>query len=272
MSCRALTVQDISCLGQCSMAAALPVISACGVECALLPTALLSTHTGAEFTPPYIASLAGALPSVLAHWKGMGITFDGVGIGYLGSRTLVEQVCEGLDALCGEDTLVLLDPVMGDEGRFYQGFDADYAAAMRALCGRCRILLPNLTEACLLLDAPMEAGRDLSGCLELAAGLNALGAETVALTGLELRPHQITNLVRMSDGQYALLNHVRLPGSYHGTGDLFAAAVLGRTLRGDEVPEAVRRAGRFVSAAIARTPKEKRYGTCFEECLHLLWE
>ena len=268
---RVLSIQDLSCLGQCSLGVALPVLSACGAECAVLPTALLSTHTGAEFTPPYIRSLADTLSPIAGHWREMGITFDAVEIGYLGSADLIRTVADLLPDLCREDTVVMLDPVMADHGKFYSGFDEDYARAMGTLCRRCDLLVPNLTEACLLLGKKPEPPEcPVETCLELCAGLSELGAKTVVLTGLALRPHQVTNLVYTADGRHALLNHVRLPGSYHGTGDLFASACLGSMLRGESVTEAVRRAGRFVSAAIAHTPKEKRYGTCFEQCLHHL--
>ena len=268
---RVLSIQDLSCLGQCSLGVALPVLSACGAECAVLPTALLSTHTGSEFTPPVIRSLADTLPGVTGHWREMGITFDAVEIGYLGTQGLIQAVAEALPGLCRADTLVVLDPVMADHGKFYAGFDEAYARSMEALIRRCDLLLPNLTEACLLLGrAPEPPDCPVETCLELCKDLTGLGAKTVVLTGLSLRPHQVTNLVYTADGRHALLNHIRLKGSYHGTGDLFASACLGSILRGDTVTEAVRRAGRFVSAAIANTPQEKRYGTCFEQCLHHL--
>lgn len=270
---RVLSIQDLSCLGQCSLTAALPVLSACGVECAVLPTALLSTHTGSEFTSPVIRPLSDSMDAVAGHWRKMGITFDAIEIGYLGSKALIDAAGEAVTNLRRADSLVLLDPVMGDHGRFYSGFDQDYARAMRNLCAGCDLLVPNLTEACLLLDrSPAPQDWDETACLELCAALTELGAGTVVLTGVALRPHQLTNLVYTRDGRHALLNHVRLPGHYHGTGDLFASALLGRLLRGDTVFEAVRRAGRFVSAAIANTPADKLYGTCFEQCLHLLWE
>lgn len=264
---RVLSMQDLSCLGQCSLSAALPVLSACGCECAVLPTALLSTHTGPEFTPPHMVSLADHVTPIVDHWAGMGITFDGIQIGYLGRAELIPKALDAIRRLRREGTVVLADPVMGDHGVFYRGFDADYARAMRALCAEATLLAPNLTEAALLLGETPPAAAELSQCLDYARGLLALGASTVVLTGLELRPHQITNLVCCADGQTAQLNQIRLKGSYHGTGDLFSAALLGRLLAGDVLTEAVRRAGRFVSAAIARTPEGKRYGVCFEEGL-----
>ena len=271
MEKRVLSVQDLSCLGQCSMAAALPVLSACGVECAVLPTALLSTHTGAEFTPPHIRSLRPETAPILNHWKEMGLTFDGVEIGYLGDAALISTLSQELDGVTTPDTLIALDPVMGDNGRFYSGFDRSYAAAMRSLCTKSSLLLPNLTEACLLLERPMAETYSERDCVELAQSLLGLGPETVVLTGLALFPGQLTNLVCTSAG-YVLCNHPRMPGQYHGTGDLFAAACVGRMVQGDGVSEAVRRAGEFVCAAIAATPPDKGYGTCFEGCLHLLWE
>jgi pyridoxine kinase len=271
MSKRAVSIQDITCLGQCSLTAALPVLSACGVECAVLPTALLSTHTGSEFTPPHIRDLSPELDPIRRHWKEQGISFDAIEIGYLGSEAQISLVSEFLEDFHTKDCVAFLDPVMADHGTFYAGFDPNYARRMAGLCGKCDVILPNLTEACFLLGGAVPERYDAAYCLSLAQRLAQLGANTVIITGLALRDHQLSNLVYTAEGCHALINHVRLPGSYHGTGDLFASACLGRMLRGDSISEAVRRAGNFVSAAIANTPESKPYGTCFESCLHLLW-
>lgn len=271
---RVVSIQDISCLGQCSLTAALPVLSACGVECAVLPTAVLSTHTGPEFTPPHLRDLTGDIPRISAHWRRQGISFDAVEIGYLGSLQQISYVSEVLDAFHGPDTLVLLDPVMGDNGRFYSGFDRSFARRMAALCGKSDLILPNLTEALFLLEEdPSSAPGDEEGCLDIARRLTGLGVDTVLLTGLDCLPGQVSNLIyRRSTGEHTLVSCPRLPGSFHGTGDLFASACLGRLMRGDTLPQAAVRASAFVSAAIAHTEPAHTYGVRFEPCLGQLMD
>ena len=272
MSKRVVSIQDISCLGQCSLTAALPVLTACGVECAVLPTALLSTHTGPEFTRPFVRSLTEDLPAIARHWAENGITFDAIAIGYLGSRQQIDLVSRFIDQFRTPETLVLLDPVMADNGLFYSGFDMDYARSMAALCAKCDMILPTLTEACLLLGAePVTEGYDETFCLTLAERLIGLGAKTVLLTGLELEPCTVSNLIYDRDSA-ALVSAPRLPGRFHGTGDLFASALLGRLLGGDPLPAAAGRACQFVGASIANTAPDHRYGVSFENCLNLLMD
>ena len=161
---------------------------------------------------------------------------------------------------------------MADNGRFYSGFDMDYARSMAALCAKCDMILPNLTEACLLLGAePVTEGYDETFCLTLAERLIGLGAKTVLLTGLELEPCTVSNLIYDRDSA-ALVSAPRLPGRFHGTGDLFASALLGRLLGGDPLPAAAGRACQFVGASIANTAPDHRYGVSFENCLNLLMD
>lgn len=272
MNKRVVSIQDISCVGQCSLTAALPVLAACGVECAVLPTALLSTHTGPEFTVPTKLDLTEALPRIHQHWKENRIPFDAIEIGYLGSERQIGFVSDFLSDFHGPDTIVFLDPVMGDHGRFYSGFDREYARSMAALCGKADIILPNLTEACFLLDRePVVGCYDVTSCLDLARRLTGLGAPAVILTGLELADGQISNLIyRRETDALTLISTPKLPGQHHGTGDLFASACLGRLMCGDALPAAAERASAFVSAAIANTEPEHKYGVRYEACLRLL--
>lgn len=266
---RVLTVQDLSCLGQCSLGAAIPVLAACGAECCPLPTAVLSTHTGPEFARPYVQDLTHTISPLWHSWKAQGISFDGIGVGYLASQEQIELVSHLMDGLKGPDTLVLLDPVMGDNGRFYTGFDPAFAQKMRELCGKSDIILPNLTEARFLLGdfAPPER-YDEAFCQKTAQALSALGAKWVILTGLDCLPGQVSCLIcRCETGETQLISQPRLAGRYHGTGDLFAAACLGLLLQGKALPDAVRQAGQFVSAAIEHTEPEHTYGVRFESCL-----
>ena len=149
---RILTVQDLSCLGHCSGAVALPVLSAWGHETCLLPTALLSTHTA--FPDTYVRHLSEDTPAIAAHWKSQGIQFDGILTGYLGSEADVENVLK-LRELLAPGGLCIVDPAMADHGHFYSGLGEDYARAMKSLCQRADILLPNVTEAAFLAGLPV---------------------------------------------------------------------------------------------------------------------
>ncbi|MCC8129474.1 MAG: PfkB family carbohydrate kinase [Clostridiales bacterium] len=268
---RVLSLQDLSCVGQCSLTAALPVLSACGVECCVLPTAILSTHTGPEFDPPVVHPLADVLPAVWESWRKQGLTFDALAMGYLGAGA-IDFAARVADDFRGS-ALILIDPAMGDNGRFYTGFGPDYAARMATLCQRADILLPNLTEGCLLLGEPTPERYDEDFCLRLARQLGKLGPKTVVLTGLDCVPGQATNLLyRAGDGSAVFQSRPRLPGRFHGTGDLFAAALLGRLMRGDTLEQAAETASAFVAAAIRRTGPEHPYGVQFEGCLGMLTE
>lgn len=269
---RVLSVQDLSCIGQCSLTAALPVLSACGAECCVLPTAVLSTHTGPEFTRPHVRDLTDDLEPVWRSWQAQGIAFDGIGVGYLASLAQLELVSGLIEGLRGPETLVLLDPVMGDNGRFYSGFGPDFARGMRGLCAQSDVILPNLTEARFLLgDWEIPETYDEAFCRETALALADLGAGWVVLTGLDCIPGQVSSLIcRCDTGETRLLSQPRLPGRHHGTGDLFAAACLGLLLRGEPLETAAEQAGAFVAAAIRNTEPAHNYGVRFEGCLGML--
>ncbi len=266
---RVLSLQDLSCVGQCSLTAALPVLSACGVECCVLPTAILSTHTGPEFDPPVIHPLTDTLPAVWESWMGQGFSFDALALGYLGVGA-IDFAARAVDDL-RDSAFILIDPAMGDNGRFYSGFGPEYATRMAALCSRADMILPNLTEGCLLLGELVPEGYDEDFCLRLARRLGELGPKAVVLTGLDCVPGQATNLIYQAEsGSAVFQSRPRLPGRFHGTGDLFAAALLGRLMNGTPLEQAAETASAFVAAAIRRTDPGHSYGVQFEECLGML--
>lgn len=268
---RVLSVQDISCLGQCSLTVALPVLSACGAECAVLPTAILSTHTGPEFETPTFRDLTEDIPLITKSWMEQGITFDAIEIGYLGSLKQIGYVSGLIDGLKGDNTLVFLDPVMADHGKFYSGFDWNYAEAMKTLCKKCDILLPNLTEACFLLGKEVPENRDEAFYRQTAACLSDLGPQTVLLKGLDCYPGEMANLIYdRRTGECRLLRAQRLAGSYHGTGDLFASVTLGQLMQGKTLEQAAQKAGEVVCAAIRATEPGHTYGVRFEAALGML--
>lgn len=261
---RILTVQDVSCVGQCSMTVAMPVLSAWGHETCILPTALLSTHTGG-FGKPRVVHFDQALPEIWQHWLKCGITFDAVLVGYLGSIAAVETAGEILDTLLAPGGCAIVDPVMGDHGRLYSGFDDAYVQAMKGLCARADILLPNATEAALLTGQPYAAQPDQRQAQRL---MENLPGKAVILTGIGSAPEQ-TGVLLHHQGRFAQIDQPRLPGSYHGTGDLYAACFTGAYAQGRPLEQAAALAAEFTSRCIQATLDAPAhwYGTRFESQL-----
>ena len=230
---RILTIQDISCVGQCSMTVALPILSACGHEVCILPTAVLSSHTGG-FRDPHIRDLAADIPFILEHWKREGIAFDYIYTGYLGSIRQIGYVEQLADALLAPGGKLIVDPAMADHGKLYRGFDDAYAGAMKALCRRADILLPNMTEAAMLSGCDYRESCDRAYISELIGGL---GAPCVVLTGVGSDPEE-TGVVVAQAGRMDCYAHRSIGRSYHGTGDIFASAFVGALACGKELLKA----------------------------------
>lgn len=264
---RILTIQDISCHGKCSMTVALPILSVCGHETCILPSAVLSTHTGG-FSKPTFRDLTEDIPAITRHWQQEGILFDCIYTGYLGSTRQIDYVIHILDTLGRPGCTVIVDPAMADHGKLYAGFDKAYADAMKTLCARADVVLPNLTEACLLTGTEYREDTPFSQLPELTGKLHALGIPNVVLTGIGTCPEETGSLVSTPEG-VTHCPHPRLLRSYHGTGDCFAAALTGSVLRGKTLAQAAQIAGEFVYTGIAKTIGDDShwYGIRFEEAL-----
>ena len=180
---RVLTIQDISCVGQCSLTVALPIISACGIETSVLPSAVLSTHT-MGFTGFTFRDLTEDMPAICAHWKKEALTFDGIYTGYLGSAKQIEYVKSIIANTAAEGCLVAIDPAMADNGNLYPAFDLAYVEEMKKLCAEADYLLPNITEACFLAGMDYRTEYDRTYIDALIAKLCGLGAKNVILTGV----------------------------------------------------------------------------------------
>lgn len=257
-----LTVQDFSCYGKCSASIALPVLSAMGIETTVLPTALLSTHTG--FTGFTFQDLTDQLPAIARHWRDLHLTFDAIYVGYLGSQAQLDFVLSLFDAY--PQALKAVDPVMGDNGRLYSRITPDFAATMAALCQRANLILPNVTEACALLSQsypPTDAA-------SLVRNLRAQGANNVVLTGLAGEHHDVGALCLDASGEQASYFRPRIAGHYHGTGDLFASVCIGGLLRGLSLEHSLHLAVDFTCRCIENTQdgQENHWdGLRFETCL-----
>ena len=267
-----LTIQDISCVGQCSLTVALPVISACGVECAVLPSAVLSTHTGG-FSGFTFRDLTDDMPSIKDHWLKEGIQFDAIYTGYLGSTKQIEYVSDIFAANGKDGAIKVVDPAMADHGKLYYGFDDAFVEAMKGLCGKADYVLPNLTEACFLTDTEYKTEYDRAYIDGILEKLSALGAKNVVFTGVSYEKGK-TGVVVYENGVYSYYEHVMLPNSCHGTGDIYASAFTGALVRGKSAFEAAKIAADYTVECIKETANEENhwYGAKFEPVLGKLIE
>ena len=263
---RVLSVQDLSCLGKCSLTVALPTFSAMGCECAVLPTTLLSTHTA--FPSPHIRSLTGDMDEIRQHWVTTGVKFDAISVGYLsdpGQTAAVERVLEDFK------TLTVIDPVMGDHGKLYRAITPEHVQAMAKLCRRGTVLLPNVTEAAFLTGMPYREQCDGSYLIELAEALCGFGAKGVIITGLNW-DEGYTGWAGMLSGRLFSYRARRVPRSQHGTGDMFTAVTTGALTLGKPLHVAGTLGAKFVEQTLRATPETTPFGANFEPILPWLWE
>lgn len=261
---RVLAINDISCVGKCSLTVALPVISACGVTCDVLPTALLSTHTGG-FDGYTFLDLSDEIPRILTHWEGLGLTFDFIYSGYLGNISQIETVLAVKRKFLKPNGKFIVDPVMGDGGKLYAHFDYHFVEKMRSLCDEADFILPNVTEACLLSG---ESYPEKGARLPAEKIVNVLrSAHTCPIvTGVdEGKENAVYYTEDQAVKRFALPN---AEGFFHGAGDVFAAAFTGCLARGKQASDAIRLAAEFTTASIFRTAEaggDSRYGLLFEQ-------
>jgi len=260
-------IHDISGFGRCSLTVALPILSACGIHTACLPTALLSTHTGGLEGWSFL-DLAGEMGKFTAHWAGLGLRFDGIYSGYLGGLAQIERLEGFLERFGGDEVLTLIDPAMADGGRRYSSLTPEFAARMTALCSRAHIITPNLTEAAMMLGECYREGPYSEGYIErLLRGLLSLGPRQVVLTGVWFDETALGAACIDCGGKISYTLAGKLPGTYHGTGDIFASVLCGALLRDWPLPQAIELAVRFTCRAIGRTHAagtDTRFGVNFE--------
>jgi len=266
-----LSVQDLSCVGRCSQTVVLPVLSAMGICCSVLPTAVLSTHTG--FPGGKTVSMTDHIPEFAAHWAQLGVAFDAVLCGYLAGPDQVEAVLPLLQSCKEKGAKVILDPAMADHGKLYRGLDEEHVCAMAELCALADIVLPNVTEAALLCELPYREQTDGAYLRALTAGLmNGYHTEAVVITGVSSREGSLGFAgADRSEGAFVYQN-AAVPRQFHGTGDLFSAVFTGAFLSGADVYTAGVRAADFVSLCAEHTARATPYGIEFEPWLHKLWE
>jgi pyridoxine kinase len=270
---RVLSIQDISCLGKCSLTVALPVISAAGIETAILPTAVLSVHTW--FKSFTFHDLTDEITPICKNWQENGFAFDGISTGYLGSFRQIELVEEAFAMFDKPGLLKLVDPVLGDHGRFYVGFDHNFAKRMAQLCGKADVIVPNLTEAAFMLGEEYKGGDyDEKYIRELLKRLAGLGCPNVVITGVcyERGKYGVAAWNAEKE-EYSTCFGEEQPGSFHGTGDLFSAALFAAMISEQPVDQALETAVEFTVESIRKTlenPEHIPYGVEFERAIPLL--
>ena len=271
---RVLSIQDISCLGKCSTTIALPVISAMGVETAILPTAVLSTHTMFEnFT---VKDLMDQLMPICEHWKSQGIQFDAIYTGYLGSAEEIELVKKIFEMFKTEDTLIFVDPVMADGGKLYPAFDESYIDQNASLCSYADIIVPNITEAALMTHSEYKEEYDEDYIKGMIQKLVEKGSKVVAITGVGLGENKtgVYGYDTRTNSYFSYQNDL-VGASYHGTGDLFSSVSVGALVQGISMEESFKLAADYTAKTIEETlkdPKKPWYGVNFEKTIPLLVE
>ena len=266
---RIVTIQDISCVGKCSLTVALPIISAMGVECAIIPTAVLSTHT--MFKNFTCRDLTAEIEPIVAHWQSEDMAFDAVYTGYLGSFEQIDIVSGVFNKLKTEDNLIFVDPAMADNGKLYPAFDEAFAKKMACLCAKADIIVPNITEAAFMTGMEYREEYDEEYVKAMLLALSGLGAKVSILTGVSFQSGKTGVMGYDSvSGEFYYYCHEKLPVSYHGTGDIFSSCCVGAMMRGHSWQEAIKIAADFVAECIRVTlssGKEKWYGVDFEKCI-----
>ena len=269
---RIVSIQDISCLGKCSLTVALPIVSAMGVECAILPTAVLSTHT--MFQNFTCKDLTDQIGPIARHWRQEGIAFDAIYTGYLASADQVADVCRFFDAFKTPDNLIFVDPAMADNGKLYPAFGPEFPAEMAKVCAKADVIVPNLTEASLLTGLPYRTEYDEGYLRELIAALAELGPRHVALTGVSLKPGKLGVMAydRATGETFTYFND-EIPVRYHGTGDVFASTCVGGLMNGLNLGQALALAADYTVECIRltkHTPNSNWYGVEFERAIPYL--
>ena len=262
-----LTIQDISCYGQCSITVALPILSAWGYETAILPSAILSTHTSGfkNFT---VHDLSNEIPKIINHWKNEGIKYDVLYAGYLGEVGHIDLVIQIEKELLNEDAIFVLDPVMGDNGKLYPAFNNDYVKAIRRLIKEADIILPNLTEACFLTDTEYKETYDEAYIKDIVNKLIELGAKKIVLTGIAYEK-EATGVFVYDGNDFHHFVHQKINKSYHGTGDVYASTFLGSYMNHHDLMKSAIVAAEFVVEAIKNTldDPDHNYSVKFEPLL-----
>lgn len=263
---RVVTIQDISCIGKCSLTVALPIISAMGIETAILPTAVLSTHT--QFKNFTFRDLSKDIPLIQKHWKEENFKFDAMYTGYLGSIEQIDMLKDFFKTFKTNNNFIFIDPVMGDNGKLYVGFNQKFANEMAGLCKMADIIVPNLTEANAMLNREYKESYTEEEIRETLITLSNLGPKKVILTGISFKDDELGVMLYNKDkNKFFSYFREKIPVKYHGTGDIFSSTLVGAIINGNSEEESLKIAVDYVWETIKdtyKTNKEGVYGVNFE--------
>ncbi|MBQ3537909.1 MAG: pyridoxamine kinase [Clostridia bacterium] len=270
---RIVTIQDISCVGKCSLTVALPVISACGVETAVIPTAVLSTHTA--FNRFTFCDLTDEIEPVTKHWKEEGISFDAIYTGYLGSFRQLQLMDKLFDDFKTDSNIIFIDPVMADHGKLYAGFTQEFADSMAKLCAKADVIVPNLTEACFMLhEEYIESGYSEEYIKNILRSLAELGCKNAVLTGVSFEDGKLGVMAyNKENDEFFSYCTEKVNIRFHGTGDVFSSACVGALMKGLSLEASLKTAVNYTVESIKATIKEENpnwYGVNFEEAIPFL--
>ena len=272
---RIVTIQDVSCFGKCSVTVALPIISAIGVECAIIPTSILSTHTGG-FEGFTFRDLSDDIPKIQEHWKKYNLEFDTIYTGYLGSCKQIDYVLDFIKDFKKDNTLLFVDPAMADKGKMYTGFDSSFPSHMARLCSVADIVVPNITEASFLTDTPYTESYDEKHVRDLLVKLCNLGAKKAIITGVAFeKSTQGAYFYDSEASEFYYYKAENVDKNFHGTGDTFASVLVGAITKGFTVKHGLEIAVNFTVECIKSTLPDidtHPYGVKFEECIPSLIE
>ena len=272
MQKRVLAINDISCMGKCSLTVALPIISSVGHECVILPTALLSTHTAQGFGDFVSFNMTEQMKQIADHFERLDTRFDAIYSGYIVSPDQTDYIYELVNKLADNNTLVVVDPVLGDNGRLYRGFTEKNITAIKRLCSVADVITPNLTEASLLTGIESDGVHmTKEGVESLLAALSGICKKKIVITGIEINDGELTTAIMdVERGETTLYTRPKISGSVHGSGDVFASALTALYLDGMTFDTAIEKALDFTLSAIADSAEDsdsRWYGANFEKYL-----
>ena len=265
------TIQSLSGFGKSSLTVALPILSASGVETAVIPSVILSAHTG--FTSYKKMKLGAFVEEALESWVKNGVVFDALYTGYLCTQSQIDSIIDSKDSLLKDNGIFFCDPAMGDGGRLYSGFDDEFPKAMLRLCRCADVIIPNVTEACLMTGIDYKTEFQREDIEKIISSLKKITRNTIVLTGVRLDEDNIYNVVSQND-ELTYIPTEKQSGSFHGAGDAFASCLVAAVLNGMGILDAVRFSGDFVSSVIkatAQKSRDEKIGLAFEEHLNLLF-
>ncbi len=264
-----VSIQDISCYGQCSLTVALPILSAYGIETAILPSGILSTHTGG-FTGFTVLDLTDEMPKIVEHWIKEGIKYDAIYTGYIGDVRQFELIKKSKKEILKDGGLLIVDPAMADHGKLYPALNADIVDGMKTIAAEADIILPNLTEAAFLLGEEYKEEYDRAYIESTLKKLAALGPEISVLTGVSFEEGKLGAVAyKKSTGEFFEYFTVRIPKNYHGTGDVYSSVFIADIVNGKDIQTAIADACEFTVKSIRATldDPEHNYGVKFEKVL-----